>query len=375
MNKNSFLRDKEAEMNHQDLREAMTLIEKEDIDRLNEEAEAYAERFKSSRDDSLSEVMRELGNLGEEEQRVAGETMETLKRPVNDLMSKGNNDIPETLNELEVIVSDLDPKRTEGNGIQRFFYKLSKTQPIDRYMKKYETVDSKIETVVRSLLAGKDRLEEDSVELQLIKENAQKRIYDLDKQIYLGKKLFELLKEKEAAGEYDLALLTEGKEKIITRTRNMTQMKSVLHQSISSVDIIKKNNEKLKESIRNAVTLTKNIITVSASIQLALNNQRKVIDTVNGVNKATEEMLLSNSRNLRENAEETTQMMESPAISMEALQESFDNVFEALKTTEQSSERIIASSEQFIEEMDALNENVRKKLSQTGSHTQRALRD
>ncbi|MFG6150309.1 toxic anion resistance protein [Halobacillus sp. B23F22_1] len=375
MSKNSFLRDKEAEMNHQDLREAMTLIEKEDIDRLNEEAEAYAERFKSSRDDSLSEVMRELGDLGEKEQRVAGETMETLKRPVNDLMTKGNNEIPETLNELETIVSDLDPKRTEGNGLQRFFYKISKKQPIDRYMKKYETVDSKIDTVVRSLLAGKDRLEEDSVELQLIKENAQKRIYDLDKQIYLGKKLFELLKEKEAAGDYDLALLTEGKEKIITRTRNMTQMKSVLHQSISSVDIIKKNNEKLKESIRNAVTLTKNIITVSASIQLALNNQRKVIDTVNGVNKATEQMLVSNSRNLKENAEETTQMMENPAISMEALQESFDNVFEALKTTEQSSERIIASSEQFIDEMDALNENVRKKLSQTGSHTQRALHD
>ncbi|WP_347860810.1 toxic anion resistance protein [Salimicrobium sp. PL1-032A] len=373
MSEKSFHKDKEAEMNHQDLREAMTLIEKEDIDRLNEEAETYAGRFDAPRDHSLSEVMQELGNLGEKEQRIAGETMETLKRPVNDLMTKGNNDIPQTLSELEAIVSDLDPKRTEGKGMQRFFYKLSKKQPIDRYMKKYETVDSKIDTVVRSLLAGKDRLEEDSVELQMIKENAQKRIYDLDKQIYLGKKLFELLKEKEATGEYDLALLTEGKEKIITRTRNMTQMKSVLHQSISSVDIIKKNNEKLKESIRNAVTLTKNIITVSASIQLALNNQRQVIDTVNGVNKATEEMLVSNSRHLKENAEETTQLMEKPAISMEALQESFDNVFEALKTTEESSERIIASSEQFIEEMDALNENVRKKLSQTS--TQRALRD
>ena len=343
----------------------VTLIRKEDIERLNKEAEVYAERLESSQDPSLSEVLKELADLGEKEQHVAGETMETMKRPVNDLMNKSNNDIPQTLNELERVVSDLDPKRTEGNGVQKFFYKLSKSKPIDRYMKKYETIDGKIDMIIRSLLAGKDKLEEDSVELQMIKENAQKRIYDLEKQIYLGKKLFELLKEKETEGNYDAALLIEGKEKIITRTRNMTQMKIVLDQSMTSVDIIKKNNEKLKESIRNAVTLTKNIITVSAAIQLALNNQRQVIDTVNGVNKATEEMLLSNSRSLKQTTEETTQLMENPSISMEALQESFDNVFDALKTTEQSSERIIASSEKFIEEMDTLNDRVRERLSES----------
>ncbi|WP_168927318.1 toxic anion resistance protein [Halobacillus salinus] len=346
-----------------------TLIEKEDIERLNQEAETYAERFESSEDASLSNVLKELSDLGEKEQRVAGEAMETMKRPVNDLMKKSNNDIPQTLNELEKVVSDLDPKRTEGNGVQKFFFKLSKAKPIDRYMKKYETIDGKIDVIVRSLLAGKDKLEEDSAELQLIKENARKRIYDLEKQIYFGKRLFELLQEKEGNGEHDPALLTEAKEKIITRTRNMTQMKVVLNQSMSSVDIIKNNNEKLKESIRNAVTLTKNIITISAAIQLALNNQRQVIDTVNGVNKATEELLLSNSRSLKENTENTTQLMENPAISMEALQESFDNVFEALKTTEQSSERIIASSQKFIEEMDDLNHHVRRRISESSKLT------
>ncbi|PBB06633.1 MULTISPECIES: toxic anion resistance protein [Salimicrobium] len=365
----------EAEMDEQDLKEAKTLIKQEDMERLNREAESYAGQFDTAEDGSVSEVLKELGDLGEKEQRVAGETMDSLKRPVNDLMNKSNNDIPRTLNELKNVVSDLDPKQTEGNAVTRFFYKMSNKKPIERYMKKYETVDGRIETIVRSLLAGKDRLEEDSVELGLIKESARERIYELEKQIYLGKKLFQLLKEKEGTGEHDDALIEEGKEKIITRTRNMTQMKSVLIQSISSVDIIKRNNEKLKESIRNAVTLTKNIITVSATIQLALNNQKEVIDTVNGVNKATEEMLLSNSRNLRDNTKEATSMMENPAISIEALQESFDNVFEALETTEQSSERIIASSEQFIEEMDQLNANVRKKLAGSGEAGQRTLRD
>ncbi|SDX38350.1 MULTISPECIES: toxic anion resistance protein [Salimicrobium] len=365
----------EAEMDEQDLKEAKTLIKQEDMERLNREAESYAGQFDKAEDGSVSEVLKELGDLGEKEQRVAGETMDSLKRPVNDLMNKSNNDIPRTLNELKNVVSDLDPKQTEGNAVTKFFYKMSNKKPIERYMKKYETVDGRIETIVRSLLAGKDRLEEDSVELGLIKESARERIYELEKQIYLGKKLFQLLKEKEGTGEHDDALIEEGKEKIITRTRNMTQMKSVLIQSISSVDIIKRNNEKLKESIRNAVTLTKNIITVSATIQLALNNQKEVIDTVNGVNKATEEMLLSNSRNLRDNTKEATSMMENPAISIEALQESFDNVFEALETTEQSSERIIASSEQFIEEMDQLNANVRKKLAGSGEAGQRTLRD
>ena len=86
----------------------------------------------------------------------------------------------------------------------------------------------------------------------------------------------------------DIPLINDALEKILVR---MQQAKSVLLQSIASVDIIKKNNEKLTEAIRNAITMTQNVVTVSAAIQLALTNQRKTIDAVNATNEAIESMV------------------------------------------------------------------------------------
>ena len=128
----------------------------------------------------------------------------------------------------------------------------------------------------------------------------------------------------------DIPLINDALEKILVRTRNM-QAKSVLLQSIASVNIIKKNNEKLTEAIRNAITMTQNVVTVSAAIQLALTNQRKTIDAVNATNEAIESMVLSNSQALKQNTEETTKLLENPAISMDKLRESFQNVFAQLK--------------------------------------------
>ena len=132
----------------------------------------------------------------------------------------------------------------------------------------------------------------------------------------------------------DIPLINDALEKILVRTRNMQQAKSVLLQSIASVDIIKKNNEKLTEAIRNAITMTQNVVTVSAAIQLALTNQRKTIDAVNATNEAIESMVLSNSQALKQNTEETTKLLENPAISMDKLRESFQNVFAAIEASE-----------------------------------------
>lgn len=140
----------------------------------------------------------------------------------------------------------------------------------------------------------------------------------------------------------------------------MQQAKSVLLQSIASVDIIKKNNEKLTEAIRNAITMTQNVVTVSAAIQLALTNQRKTIDAVNATNEAIESMVLSNSQALKQNTEETTKLLENPAISMDKLRESFQNVFAAIEASEKSSERIIESSKKFVIELDTFNDEMKQ---------------
>lgn len=340
------------------------IVKEEELAKLNQEADLYVQKLNSERNVDISNVLTQLAALGDKEQREAGETLTALKQPVVAMMNGKNDEIPNTLLELRKAVSQLDPNPMNTSGFKRVMNKVLRKNPLEAYMIKYQSIDKQIEAIIKSLLVGRDNLQEDSVGLQVLKERSIQKIEALDKQVYLGKRLSEMLEEERQKPERskDVVLINEALEKILVRTRNMQQAKSILLQSIASIDIIKKNNEKLIEAIRNAVSMTQNVVTISASIQLALANQRKSIDAVNATNEAIETMILSNSRALKQNTEETTRLLENPAIGMDKLRESFDNIFAALQASEESSERIIQSSKTFVKEIDTFNDEMKKKL-------------
>lgn len=343
-----------------------SVIKDEELAELNKEADLYVQKLNSEHNADLSKVLSQLADLGDKEQRDAGQTLTALKRPVTAMMNGKNEDIPKTLLDLRKVVSELDPSSLQATGMKRIMFKVFKKNPMETYVHKYQSIDKQIEEIIKALLVGRDNLREDSIGLEMLKEQSQQKIHALDKQVYLGKKLADMLEVEKQNPERqkDVVLINDALEKILVRTRNMQQAKSVLLQSIASVDIIKKNNEKLTEAIRNAITMTQNVVTVSAAIQLALTNQRKTIDAVNATNEAIESMILSNSQALKQNTEETTKLLENPAIGMEKLRESFQNVFAAIEASEKSTERIIESSKMFVKELDSFNDEMKKKLIQ-----------
>ncbi|WP_245808792.1 toxic anion resistance protein [Shouchella patagoniensis] len=313
---------------------------------------------------NLEELLKKLDNLGEAEQKEAGESLEALKRPVREMMGDESNTLPKQLHELREVVGQLEPDYLQDSQFKKFFNKMLKRNPVEQYMKRYQTVEAQVDHIVEGLLTGKDKLQEDNIMLKELKVVAKERIGNLNDQIAIGQELHDMLEqemttEKWADNENELK---NGQVKVITRMKNMQQAVMVLQQSLASVDLIMANNEKLEEAIFNAITMTKNIITVTASIQLALTNQKKVISAVQNVNQATESMLLSNAELLKQNTQETLKTLEEPAIALDAFRKAYDNVYKAIELTEESNERIVSSGKHFIEEMDKLNSEMQTKL-------------
>ncbi|MDQ0255231.1 uncharacterized protein YaaN involved in tellurite resistance [Evansella vedderi] len=327
-------------------------------------AEEYVEKIRTEKDKDLNKILETLGKIGTVEQEKAGESLEALKRPVSDMMNDSNQDLPEQLTKLKEMVSELEPNYLKEGKFKRFLSKMVRKSPIEKYARKYQTVEAEVETIIGALLSGKDRLQEDTVMLHQLKDVARERIKALHEQIEVGKQLNLMLEEEQKKEEWkaDPTPIQKGQQKVLSRVKNMQQAVLVLQQSLASVDIIVENNDKLEEAIFNAITMTKNIITVTASIQLALSNQKKVIDAVKNVNETTESMLLSNAQLLKSNTEETLKTLEQPAIAMETFKKAYEDVYAAIEMTEQSNVRIIESSKQFIEEMDQLNEQMERKL-------------
>ncbi|QOY35776.1 toxic anion resistance protein [Anaerobacillus isosaccharinicus] len=315
-------------------------------------------------EEDVNRLLERLNGLGTEAQKNAGESLEALKRPVKEMMDQPNNELPKNLLKLREIVAELEPSHLRKGQIQGFMDRLLRRNPMEQYARKYKTVESQVDNIIGALLVGKDKLQEDTVMLHQLKEVAISRIHGLNEQIEVGKTLNTMLEAKMSEEDWadKKTALVKGQQKVISRIKNMSQAVLVLQQSLASVDLIVENNEKLEEAIFNAITMTKNIITVTASIQLALGNQKTVIDAVKNVNEATEAMLLSNAQMLKSNTEETLKMLEEPAIAIETFRKAYEDVYSAIKITESSNERIIESGKKFILELDELNTQMKQKL-------------
>ncbi|MFB4163354.1 toxic anion resistance protein [Alteribacillus sp. JSM 102045] len=327
-----------------------------------QKAENFLEQFKEA--DSSKDLVTALGGLGEAEQQKAGDSLDALKRPVREMMNQKDNELPEKLHELKGMVGELEPDYLKEGKWQKTLNKILRRNPMEQYAKKYETVEAQVENIIEGLLAGRDKLQEDNVMLEQLKETAKLRIADLEEQIQTGKTLNEMLESEMTKEEWrhNPSTLQKGQQKVVSRIKNMTQAVMVLQQSLASVDLILDNNEKLEEAIFNAITMTKNIITVTASIQLALGNQRKVINAIQSVNDATENMILSNAEMLKNNTEDTLKTLEEPAVAIETFRKAYEDVYSAIQMTEQSNERIVQSGKKFITELDQLNEQMKTKL-------------
>ncbi|MFA9556209.1 toxic anion resistance protein [Evansella sp. AB-rgal1] len=336
--------------------------DQEGIVETESEAKRYVEEIR--KDNDLNKILESLGKIGTEEQLKAGESLEALKKPVSAMMNDPKQDLPQQLSKLKDIVAELEPNYLKEGKLKKFFSKVVRKSPIEKYARKYQTVETEVETIIGALLNGKDQLQEDTVMLHQLKDVAKERITALHGQIDIGKQLNMMLEEELLKEEWqnDPAPIQKGQQKVLSRVKNMQQAVLVLQQSLASVDIIVENNDKLEEAIFNAITMTKNIITVTASIQLALSNQKKVIDAVKNVNETTEAMLLTNAQLLKSNTEETLKTLEEPAIALETFKKAYEDVYAAIEMTEQSNSRIVESSKQFIQEMDQLNKQMEQKL-------------
>lgn len=329
---------------------------------IDEEVKNYFSNVENEMD--VEKLLEKLNKLGAQEQSHAGESLEALKRPVKEMMDQPNNELPEHLNQLREVVSELEPNYLQKGQFQSLWDRFLRRNPLEKYAQKYKTVESQVDKIIEGLLAGKDKLQEDTVMLQQLKQVAIQRIHGLNEQIQVGHQLNALLENKMSDPQWEdkKNSLLKGQQKVISRVKNMSQAVLVLQQSLASVDLIVENNEKLEEAIFNAITMTKNIITVTASIQLALGNQKKVINAVKNVNQATESMLLSNAQLLKSNTEETLKTLEEPAIAIETFRKAYEDVFSAISLTENSNERIIESGKKFIHELESLNDEMKRKL-------------
>ncbi|AIQ27141.1 MULTISPECIES: toxic anion resistance protein [Paenibacillus] len=346
-------------------------LRKEDEQKVVEEASQLIEKVSKTDTVALDSLMDDIGKLGVKTQEKAGQTLKLLDRPVNDLMSGKRVEVPNMIMKLRNECETLQQSKNVS-----FFGKMLRKSPLKNYVYKYQSVRTNIDAIITGLRDGRDTLEESIVNMRQLKRTSMEEIYNLQTKIAFGNKLKELFEVEIAKpeNEFRKAYLERGLRKVMVRIQSMTEMILLYNQAIAATDIINDNNDKLIDSVNNAIDKTSNLITVSAMIAMSLADQENVINAVEATNKTIEDQFKENARLLRTTTEKTTELLSKPSMSLEAVNQAIGDLLSALDTSEQSNRRIIESCQDYTSKMTTINTQLNNRLGLNEGSQPQALK-
>lgn len=346
-------------------------LKKEDEQKVVQEASQLIEQVAKTDTVALDSLMDDIGRLGVKTQEKAGQTLKLLDRPVNDLMSGKRVEVPNMIMKLRNECETLQQSKNVS-----FFGKILRKSPLKNYVYKYQSVRTNIDAIVTGLRDGRDTLEESIVNMRQLKRTSMDEIYNLQTKIAFGNKLKELFEAEIAKPENESrkAYLERGLRKVMVRIQSMTEMILLYNQAIAATDIINDNNDKLIDSVNNAIDKTSNLITVSAMIAMSLADQENVISAVEATNKTIEDQFKENARLLRTTTEKTTELLSKPSMSLEAVNQAIGDLLSALDTSEQSNRRIIESCQDYTSKMSTINTQLSNRLGLNEGSQPQALK-
>lgn len=334
-------------------------LKKEDEHKVMQEASMIIQRVSQADQMQLDTLMDKVGKLGMQTQERAGQTLQMLDRPVNDLMSGKSKEVSNLILSLRNECEELQQSKNVG-----LFGKLLRKSPIKNYVYKYQSVKTNVDAIVIGLRDGKDNLEENMISMRTLKRNSLEEIYQLQYKIEMGNKLKDLFEAEIQKPENAprKVYLERGLRKVVTRIQSMTENIMLFNQAIAATDIVNDTNDKLIDSVNDSVYKAANLIKISAMIALAIEDQERVANAVESVNQTIEDQFKRNAEMLKVNSERSAELLKKPAMSLDSVNQAINDLMSALDNSEQSNRDIIASCKDYTVKLSGINDMMTKRL-------------
>ena len=313
------------------------------------------------------EILQAVEDLGSDISAQSSAKNEMLSRRMVQLSREGgeSGQIARSLEDLAMKMRDLDPSKVD-------FAKSGKIgglfNPVRRYFERYKTADAEISDIVTSLERGKATLKSDNVTLELEEDAMRGLTQQLNGQIEMALDLDAYLTRAVEAARSDPSTDPERikfvEEEVIFPLRqkimDLQQLLTVNQQGIVSMNLVRRNNLELIRAVDRAENVTVSALRVAATVAGALYNQRIVLDKVNTLNAATNEMITATSRMLKEQGAEIQQKATEANISTDTLKASFADTLQALEDISTYRQAALPRIKQTIEEFQAIADEGQK---------------
>jgi uncharacterized protein YaaN involved in tellurite resistance len=349
---------------------------------LAQRAEAFANELAAmdTRAPEFAKKVESITSMGDKELRASAQVSNRmLDRPaavVKAGKGVGNRGdaqtrVATTLNELRTTITDLDPNRADLTGVKKVLKWLPGGDKIQKYFQKYESAQTQLNAIIKSLESGQDDLRKDNAAIETEKSNMWTTMGKLSEYNALASALDDAVTQKvaelEAAGDTENATALKSDALFAIRQRRqdiMTQM-AVSVQGYMALDLVRKNNLELIKGVDRAQTTTISALRTAVIVSQALARQKLVLDQITALNTTTSNLIEQTSAQLRVQGAEINQQAASSTIDIQKLQAAFENVFQTMDALDTFRAQAVDSMAQTVTALEGQIERAKPYLERT----------
>ena len=329
---------------------------------------------KPNQHDQRQESRVSIDQLGYGLQKEAMRQSELLKSPLTDLSNRGGDggQVAQSLIQLKMEVENLDPGKLdfEPGWFSRLVGKLPGVgTPMKRYFTKFESAQTVISAILKSLEQGKSQLERDNITLNSDQKQMRDLTYKLESSIQFGKILDQKLQtaldqEVDRTSEKYSFVAEELLFPLRQRLLDLQQQLAVNQQGVLAIDLIIRNNQELARGVDRALHVTVSALHVGVTVALALENQKIVLDKIESVGKTTSDLIAGTAKRLKTQGAQIQQRASAPILNIEALKSAFGDLNGALQDIGRFRQEALPKMAQQVLELDQITSKAKRTLEQ-----------
>lgn len=315
-----------------------------------------------------------IEEIGANSQQKAVKQLDLLKQPIGELSRRAEDGgaVANALIDLKITVESLDPAKVNfspGWFSRILGYIPGLGTPIKRYLTKFESAQTTIQAIAKSLESGRDQLKRDNVTLK----EDQKMLWESEKELeetlrfaqQIDSKIDSACQqyEKDAPNQVKFVqeyMLFPVRQRII----DLQQQLAVQQQSVISSEIIIRNNKELIRGVDRALNVTITALSNATTIAMALAHQEKVIKKVDTVNETTSKLIEDTARRLKTQGTQIHKQAASAQLNIESLKTALSDIKLALDDISNFRKNALPQMQSAVKELDQLIEETKAPLSQ-----------
>lgn len=268
------------------------------------------------------------------------------------IRSNNIEDSSNMLRELSKLMSRFDKEEITGTQKKNFFLNIftSSKKAVEKLLAKYYTLGKEIDKIYKEITSYKNELAKANFMLDDMFEQNLSYYKELEKYVAAGQVIIKTLEEEKlpeferlaeggnAEANLNLQSLNNAIEMMKTRVYDLELAKMVAMQTAPQIRIIQKSNFKLIGKIHSAFVITIPIFKNGLIQAVTLKRQNLIAESMAALDKTTNELLLKNAENIKNQSIEIAKLSGNSSIKIETLENTWKTIVEGINETKKIEE-------------------------------------